>query len=62
MSDYLSKGGEKSKISQHLCKLAANNGSQDNISVIVVFLREKIFSVEKLNYQSSSIDINKGFL
>merc|ERR1712096_200448 len=57
--DYLSKGGEKSKISHHLCTLAANNGSQDNISVIVVFLREKITSEEEFNDQLSSIDINE---
>jgi len=58
--EYLSKGGEKCNISQNLCTLAAKNGSQDNISVIVVFLREKITSEEELNDELSKISINEG--
>jgi len=58
--EYLSKGGEKCKISQNLCTLAAKNGSQDNISVIVVFLREKITSEEELNDELSKVSINEG--
>ena len=42
VSDYISKGGEKEDLSAHLCKLASENGSEDNITVIVVFLRNHI--------------------
>ena len=50
--------GDRSQVAHMLVKVAADNGSNDNISVIVVFLREAEAKVEDINENREQEKIN----
>ncbi|XP_078482507.1 protein phosphatase 1F isoform X1 [Ciona intestinalis] len=42
VTDYMREGGERTGIARHLCIKAKDKGSTDNITVVIVFLKQDI--------------------
>ena len=60
MKEYIRKGSDRAEVAEYLCMKAKAEGSTDNITVIIVFLREHINLAEETTEENTATTNMQG--